>query len=97
MGEHPRLARSGAGDDEQRPAAVDDGVELVGVEPGERVAAAVAGVGALLSGFSVTGNPSYEWLVTPVVDCGTVQCRSEIWGTSVSDADTRFPQMGARC
>ena len=37
MGEHPGLARSCAGDDEQRSAAVDDGVELVGVEPGERV------------------------------------------------------------
>ena len=30
--EHPRLARPGAGDDEQRPAAVDDGVELVRVQ-----------------------------------------------------------------
>ena len=32
MGEHPRLARAGAGDDEQRTLGVDDGVELVGVE-----------------------------------------------------------------
>ena len=31
--EHPGLARPGAGDDQQRPAAVDDGVELVGVQP----------------------------------------------------------------
>ena len=31
--EHPGLAGAGAGDDEQRPAAVDDGVELVGVQP----------------------------------------------------------------
>ena len=38
MREHPGLARAGAGDDEQRTAAVDDGVELVGVEPvGRRV------------------------------------------------------------
>ena len=32
MGEHPGLARAGAGDDQQRPAAVDNGVELIGVE-----------------------------------------------------------------
>ena len=45
VGEHPRLARTGAGDDEQRPAAVHDGVELVGVEPvgGDRVRRACPG------------------------------------------------------
>ena len=32
MGEHPGLARAGAGDHQQRPAAVHDGVELVGVQ-----------------------------------------------------------------
>ena len=32
MGEHPGLARTGTGDDQQRPAAVHDGVELVGIE-----------------------------------------------------------------
>ena len=32
MGQHPRLARAGAGDHQQRTAAVHDGVELVGVQ-----------------------------------------------------------------
>ena len=32
VGEHPGLAGAGPGDDEQRPARVDDGVELVRVE-----------------------------------------------------------------
>ena len=35
--EHPRLARAGAGDDEQRAVAVHDGVELIGVESGHLV------------------------------------------------------------
>ncbi len=34
VGEHPRLAGSGAGDDEQRAVAVHDRVELIGVETG---------------------------------------------------------------
>ena len=37
MGEHPRLARTGAGDHEQGAARVDDGLRLVRVEPGEEV------------------------------------------------------------
>src|SRR5690349_14069105 len=32
MREHPRLARAGAGDDQQRAATVHDRVELIGVE-----------------------------------------------------------------
>ena len=36
VGQDPGLARAGPGDDEQRPAAVDDGVELVGVETVDR-------------------------------------------------------------
>ena len=36
VGEHPGLAGAGAGDHEQRSALVDDGVELVRVEPRER-------------------------------------------------------------
>ena len=32
VGEHPGLARPGAGDDQQRAAAVHDGVELIGIE-----------------------------------------------------------------
>ena len=43
VGEHPRLARSGAGDHQQRPTAMDDSVELVGVEPGKRVATSGGG------------------------------------------------------
>jgi hypothetical protein len=34
MGEHPRLARSCACDDEQGPLGVPDGVGLDGVQPG---------------------------------------------------------------
>ena len=37
VGEHPRLARAGAGDDEQRPLAVAHGAGLLGVEVGEQV------------------------------------------------------------
>ena len=33
MGEHPGLARTRAGDDQQRPVAVDDGLPLRGVQP----------------------------------------------------------------
>ncbi len=33
MGQHPGLSRAGAGDDEQRTLVVDDGVELIGVQP----------------------------------------------------------------
>ena len=33
MREHPGLARAGAGHHEQRPAGVDDGIELIGVQP----------------------------------------------------------------
>ena len=36
MGEHPGLARSGAGNDQQRAVVVRDGVVLRGVEPGEQ-------------------------------------------------------------
>ena len=36
MGEHPGLARAGAGDDQQRSLGVHDRVELVGVELGGR-------------------------------------------------------------
>ena len=36
VGEHPRLAGSGTGDDEQRTVAVHDRVELIGVETGHR-------------------------------------------------------------
>ena len=32
VGEHPGLARPGAGHHQQRPVGVDDGVELVGVQ-----------------------------------------------------------------
>lgn len=32
MGEHPRLARTGAGDDQQWTAPMHDGIELIGVE-----------------------------------------------------------------
>ena len=58
MREHPRLARSGPGDDEQRAAAVDDGVELVGVEPVEtrRCAGAGGAASALRRASSVTGE-----------------------------------------
>jgi hypothetical protein len=48
--EHPRLARPGTGDDEQRPAAVDDRIELIGIEPGEcsaRLLYVCAGVGLI--------------------------------------------------
>ena len=68
VGEHPRLARSGPGDDQQRPAAVDDGVELVGVEPGERVAASGAGRrqrcrrGSRSRGTHPTNGPSHPSL-----------------------------------
>ena len=37
--EHPRLARAGAGDDEQRPVGVGDGLVLGGVETVEEVVA----------------------------------------------------------
>ncbi|GII75586.1 hypothetical protein Sru01_05680 [Sphaerisporangium rufum] len=36
MGEHPGLARTGAGDDEQRAARVHDGLALLRVEPVEQ-------------------------------------------------------------
>ena len=42
VGEHPRLAGSGAGDDEQRAVAVHDRVELIRVETGH------IGVGGVL-------------------------------------------------
>ncbi len=36
VGQHPRLARAGAGDDQQRAALVDDRLALLGVEPLEQ-------------------------------------------------------------
>ncbi len=36
MGQHPGLARAGAGEDQQRSLAVDDGLPLRLVEPGEQ-------------------------------------------------------------
>jgi len=36
MGEHPRLARARAGDHEQRPTRVHDGIELGGVQAIEK-------------------------------------------------------------
>ena len=42
VGQHPGLARAGAGDDEQRAALVEHGLALLGVEPGEQL----LGVGA---------------------------------------------------
>ena len=77
MGEHPRLARSGAGDDQQRSAAVDDGVELVGVEPGERVAAVRRDArrrccrGSRSRGTHPTNGPSHT-----VVDASRLRGRS---------------------
>ena len=62
VGQDPGLARAGAGDDEQRPATVDDGVELVGVEP---VGRGVGGHGGRAagaepaSGASGMAGPSY--------------------------------------
>ena len=32
VGEHPRLARPGAGDDEQRPLIVNHGIKLIRVQ-----------------------------------------------------------------
>ena len=37
VGEHPRLAGAGTGDDEQRAVAVHDRVELIRVESGHLV------------------------------------------------------------
>ena len=47
--QHPRLAGSGAGDDQQRAVTVDDGVELIGVEAG-RVGVGREGVGIAFIG-----------------------------------------------
>ena len=70
MREHPRLARSGAGDDEQRPAAMDDGIELVGVEPGKRVHSAAVASRRWCRGDRSRETSSYE---SPVSMAGVIR------------------------
>jgi hypothetical protein len=53
VGEHPRLARAGAGDDEQRRAGVHDGLDLARVEPLQQCRSAG---GAGLHGGGVGGE-----------------------------------------
>ena len=88
--EHPGLAGAGAGDDEQRAAAVDDGVELVGVEAvGRRVD---VGEGAAsewpASGASGMSRPSYGGGARPTgIAVRRIRDGTQVRSSSAHDGD----------
>ena len=49
MGEDARLARAGAGDDQQRPFGVEDGLPLGGIQVGEILLGREDGHSAMLA------------------------------------------------